>query len=162
MSYALIAAHRTAGPLATLCHALGVSVSGFYAWRRRTPSARAQRDAHLLDHIRAVYQAGRGVYGSPRIHAALRQQGIACSRKRVARLMRQHGLHSRRRPRRRIQTTDSRHTHPVAPNLLQHDFTAHAPNQKWVGDIVGLWTDEGWLYLAALLDTFSRRIVGWA
>lgn len=162
MSYALIAAHRTAGPLATLCRALGVSVSGFYAWRTRTPSARAQRDEHLLDHIRTAYQAGRGVYGSPRIHAALRQQGIACSRKRVARLMRQHGLLSRRRPRRRLQTTDSRHTRPVAPNLLQRDFTADAPNQKWVGDIVGLWTDEGWLYLAALLDTFSRRIVGWA
>jgi transposase InsO family protein len=102
------------------------------------------------------------LYGSPRIHAALRQQGVRCSRKRVARLMRQHGIHSRRRPKRRVRTTDSQHQRPVAPNLLKRDFSADAPNEKWVGDIVGIWTDEGWLYLAALLDTYSRMIVGWA
>ena len=96
------------------------------------------------------------------VHAALRQQGVFCSRKRVARLMRQAGLHSRRRPKRRIRTTDSRHHRPVAPNLLKQDFSAHAPNEKWVGDMLGIWTEEGWLYLAALLDTYSRLIVGWA
>lgn len=90
------------------------------------------------------------------------QQGVCCSRKRVARLMHQAGIHSRRRPKRRIHTTDSRHHRPVAPNLLQRDFSADTPNTKWLGDIVGIWTDEGWLYLAALLDTYSRLIVGWA
>jgi transposase InsO family protein len=139
-----------------------VSVSGYYAWRTRQPSQRQQQDSDLLGPIRAAYQAGRGLYGSPRIHAALRQQGLHCSRKRVARLMRQHGIHSHRRPKRRVSTTDSRHHRPVAPNLLKRDFSADAPNEKWVGDIVGIWTDEGWLYLAALLDTYSRMIVGWA
>lgn len=116
----------------------------------------------MLKHIQVVYQAGRGWYGSPRLHAALRQQGVCCSRQRVARLMRQHGIHSRRRPKRHLRSTDSRHNRPVAPNLLQRDFSADAPNEKGVGDIVGLWTDEGWLYLAALLHTYSRLIVGWA
>jgi transposase InsO family protein len=162
MSYQIIEDNRQVGVVETQCGALGVSVSGYYAWRDRQPSQRQQEDVRLLSHIRAAYQAGRGLYGSPRIHAALRQQGIRCSRKRVARLMRQHGIHSRRRPKRRVRTTDSRHNRPVAPNLLQRDFSADAPNEKWLGDIVGIWTDEGWLYLAALLDTYSRLIVGWA
>ena len=161
MSYAIIDGQREAGSIHTVCRALGVSVSGYYAWRKRELSQRVQRDEQLLSHIHSVYQAGRGLYGSPRIHAALQQQGIACSRKRVARLMRQAGLHSRRRPKRRVRTTDS-HNRPVAPNLLHRDFSADSMNAKWVGDIVGIWTDEGWLYMAALLDTFSRRIVGWA
>jgi transposase InsO family protein len=100
------------------------------------------------------------LYGSPRIHALLQQKGIQVSRKRVARLMRQAGIRSERHIRRRTRTTDSNHTRPVAPNLLQPDFSAEAPNQKWLGDILGLWTSEGWLYIAALLDPFSRRIVG--
>jgi transposase InsO family protein len=162
MSYQIIESNHQLGRIETLCGALGVSVSGYYAWRSREPSQHQQHDEALLQAIRAVYQAGRGVYGSPRIHAALGQQGIRCSRKRVARLMRQHGLHSRRRPKRRLHTTDSRHNRPLAPNLLKRDFSADAPNEKWVGDIVGIWTDEGWLYLAALLDTYSRLIVGWA
>jgi len=162
MSYQIIETNCEVGVVETLCGALGVSVSGFYAWRTRPPSQHQQTDAVLLKQIQVVYQAGRGLYGSPRIHAALRQQGVCCSRKRVARLMRQHGIHSRRRPKRRLRTTDSRHNRPVAPNLLKRDFSADAPNEKWVGDIVGIWTDEGWLYLAALLDTYSRLIVGWA
>ena len=162
MSYPIIEANREVSRVETLCRALGVSVSGYYAWRSRPPSQHQQSDAVLLTAIRAVHQAGRGLYGSPRIHAALRQQGVCCSRKRVARLMRQHGIHSRRRPKRRAPTTDSRHNRPVAPNLLKRDFSAETPNEKWVGDIVGIWTDEGWLYLAALLDTYSRMIVGWA
>jgi putative transposase len=162
MSYQIIEANRPVGVVETLCGALGVSVSGYYAWRERQPNQRQQEDERLLSHIRAAYQAGRGLYGSPRIHAVLRQQGVHCSRKRVARLMRQHGIHSRRRPKRRVRTTDSRHNRPVAPNLLQRDFSASALNEKWVGDILGIWTDEGWLYLAALLDTCSRLIVGWA
>lgn len=162
MSYHIIEMHRPAGAVETLCGALGVSVSGYYAWRTRQPSQRQQTDAVLLKAIQTAYQAGRGLYGSPRIHAALRQQGLYCSRKRVARLMRQQGIHSRRRPKRRVRTTDSRHHRPVAPNLLKRDFSAEAPNEKWVGDILGIWTDEGWLYLAALLDAYSRLIVGWA
>jgi transposase InsO family protein len=162
MSYQIIATWREVGSVERVCRALGVSVSGYYAWRTREPSQRQQTDDVLLKEIQAVYQAGRGVYGSPRIHAALRQQGLCCSRKRVARLMRQHGIHSRRRPKRRVRTTDSQHNRPVAPNLLKRDFSADAPNEKWVGDILGIWTDEGWLYLAALLDTCSRFIVGWA
>jgi hypothetical protein len=106
MSYQIIETNRAVGGVDTLCGALGVSVSGYYAWRTRTPSQRAQQDALLLEHIRRVYQAGRGVYGSPRVHAALRQQGVSCSRKRVARLMRQHGIHSRRRPKRRVRTNE--------------------------------------------------------
>lgn len=162
MSYQTIETNRQAGVVETLCGALGVSVSGYYAWRGRAPSQRQQTDAVLLKEIQAAYQAGRGLYGSPRIHAALQQQGLCCSRKRVARLMRQAGIHSRRPPKRRVRTTDSRHNRTVAPNLLKRDFSAEAPNEKWVGDIVGIWTDEGWLYLAALLDTYSRLIVGWA
>ena len=162
MSYQIIETSRKAGVVETLCGALGVSVSGYYAWRTRQPSQRQQEDGRLLSHIRAAYQAGRGLYGGPRIHAALRQEGVHCSRKRVARLMRQAGIHSRHRPKGRVRTTDSRHNRPIAPNLLKRDFSADAPNQKWVGDILGIWTEEGWLYLAALLDTYSRWVVGWA
>lgn len=162
MSYQIIESYRDTGTVETMCRALGISVSGYYAWHSRPPSQRQQEDERLLSHIRVAYQVGRGLYGSPRIHATLRQQGVHCSRKRVARLMRQHAIHSRRRPKRRIRTTDSRHNRPVAPNLLKRDFSTEAPNQKWVGDILGIWTDEGWLYLAALLDTYSRMIVGWA
>ena len=158
MSYQIIEANREVGKVEVLCEALGVSVSGYYAWRRRPASQRQQTDAVLLKEIRAAYQAGRGVYGSPRIHAMLKQQGVCCSRKRVARLMHQHGLHSCRRSKRRVVTTDSRHNRPVAPNLLKRDFRAGAPNEKWLGDIVGLWTDEGWLYMAALLDPYSESI----
>lgn len=162
MSDHIIETHREVGSVERLCGALGVSVSGYYGWRSRESSQHQQTDALLLKAIRVAHQAGRGLYGSPRIHEALRQQGLCCSRKRVARLMRQHGIHSRRRPKRRVRTTDSQHNRPVAPNLLKRDFSADAPNEKWVGDIVGIWTDEGWLYLAALLDTYSRLIVGWA
>jgi putative transposase len=162
MSYQIIETNRAVGIVETLCSALGVSGSGYYAWRTRQPSQQQQTDEALLKEIQAVYQAGRGVYGSPRVHAALWQQGVRCSRKRVARLMRQAGLHSRRRPKRRIRTTDSRHHRPLAPNLLKQDFSANAANEKWVGDMLGIWTEQGWLYLAALLDTYSRFIVGWA
>lgn len=162
MSYQIIETNRAVGSVEQLCGALGISVSGYYAWRERQPSQHQQTDAALLKAIQAVYQAGRGLYGSPRIHAALRQPGLCCSRKRVARLIRQHGIHSRRRPKRRVRTTDSRHNRPLAPNRLKRDFSADAPNEKWVGDIVGIWTAEGWLYVAALLDTYSRFIVGWA
>lgn len=141
MSYQMIAAHQSESGIERMCQMLGVSVSGYYAWRQRQPSRHAQTDKKLLEAIHRMYEDGRGLYGSPRIHAMLKQQGTRCSRKRVARLMRQAGLHSRRRPKRRVCTTDSRHHRPVAANLLKRDFSATAPNQKWVGDIVAVWTD---------------------
>ena len=148
------------------CRNVMPGVRGFGQWllclAGTIAQCRQKADEALLVHIQAAYQEGRGLYGSPRIHAVLQQDGVRCSRKRVARLMRQAGLRSRRRPKRRVRTTDSNHKRPVAPNLLQRDFAADIPNQKWVGDIVAIWTDEGWLYLAALLDTYSRYIVGWA
>lgn len=162
MSYRIIEANREVGSVERLCGALGVSVSGYYAWRTRPPSQHQQTDAMLLKAIRTAYQAGRGLYGSPRIHAALRQQGLCCSRKRVARLMRQHGIHSRRRPKRCVRTTDSRHTVRLPPQPAGARFQCQRPHDKWVGDIVGIWTDEGWLYLAALLNTYSCLIVDWA
>ena len=136
MSYQIIAELRGLCAVETMCRALGVSVSGYYAWSQQSASAHQLRDVELLDHIRAVHSDSRGLYGSPRIHAALQQQGIVCSRKRVARLMRQAGIHSLRAVRRRIRTTDSQHRRPVAPNLLQRDFSATVPNEKWVGDIL--------------------------
>jgi putative transposase len=162
MSYQAIKANRDTGSVKTMCRALGVSVSGYYAWLNHQPSTRQQQDQVLLNHIRAIHQEGRQLYGSPRIHAALKQRGIYCSRKRVVRLMEKHGIYSRRRRKRRISTTDSRHNRPVAPNLLKREFSASAPNKKWVGDIVAIWTNEGWLYLAVLLDIYSRKIIGWA
>jgi putative transposase len=158
----MISDHQETYAVETMCRALDVSVSGYYAWRTRTPSQHEVDDAKLLAAIRTIHQASRDLYGSPRIHAALEQAGNQVSRKRVARLMREAGIHSQRRVRRRILTTDSDHQRPVAPNLLDRDFAADAPNQKCAGDILGIWTDEGWLYVATLLDTFSRRIVGLA
>jgi transposase InsO family protein len=162
VSYQIIAELRGMCAVETMCRALGVSVSGFYAWFQRQPSAHQQQDAELLSHIQAIHEGSRGLYGSPRVHALLQQQGIVCSRKRVARLMRQAGIHSLRAVRHRSRTTDSEHSRPVAPNLLKRDFSTGAPNEKWLGDILGIWTDKGWLYLAALLDTYSRLVVGWA
>lgn len=147
--------------MARLCRALSVSRGGYYAWRKRAPSARAGRDGELLTQIRDAHATSRRTYGSPRIHAELHARGTRCSRKRVARLMRQAGL-SARRPRRAARTTDSRHSLPVAPNLLGRDFSTPAPDRKWVADITYVPTAEGWLYLAVILDLFSRRVVGHA
>jgi putative transposase len=165
MKYAFIASQVTAFALGVLCHALEVSVSGYYAWRHRAqagPSAREQADVALRARIRTAFLAGRGVYGSPRIHATLRAQGLRCGRKRVARLMRAQGLGAGRPRKRKPRTTDSQHTQPVAPNLLARDFTASAPNRKWVADITGISTRSGWLYLAGILDVYSRRAIGYA
>jgi putative transposase len=124
-------------------------------------SKRAQADAELAGKIQAVYTANRQVYGSPRVHAELQAQGIKVARKRVARLMHHQGL-AARRPHHRTRTTRSDPTARVAPNRLNRDFTASRPNEKWTGDITAIWTYEGWLYLAVVLDLFSRRVVGWA
>lgn len=160
MKFAFIAEKAELG-VARLCRALGVSKAGFYAWKHRSPSAHAVRDKVLKVHIHEVHQRGRSVYGSPRVHRGLQKKQLRVSRKRVARLMREEGLVGR--PRRRFKhTTDSNHTEPVAPNLLERDFTATKPNQRWVGDTTELVTPHGKLYLAAILDLFSRFVVGWA
>ena len=127
-----------------MCRVLGVSESGYYAWCKRLPSRRQGENEQLVEHIRSAYDQGRHVYGSPRIHAELRAQGIVCGKHRVARLMQQAGLRAVQK-RRRVCTTDSHHSDPVAPNLLQRDFTAPAPNRKWLTDITAVWTAEGWL-----------------
>jgi putative transposase len=148
-------------PISVLCDTLGVSLSGYYAWRNRPMSQHQREDNQLAEHIHAVYHACRQVYGSPRIHAELQAQGIISSRKRVARLMRERGLSARRRHHRTI-TTRSEPGARVAHNVLDQDFTATHPNEKWTGDITAIWTYEGWLYLAVVLDLYSRRVIGWA
>ena len=126
-------------PVKTSCQVLGVSESGYYAWRMREPSPRQVENERLTEQIVQAFQHGRQVYGSPRVHAELRAQGINCGKHRVARLMRQAGLRAVQKQR-RVHTMDSRHSDPVAPNLLQRDFTAPAPNRKWLTDITAVWT----------------------
>jgi putative transposase len=161
MSYAFIRDHVASFPVAIMCEVLGVSRSGYYDWASRPASAQALGDEALASEIRAVHADTRGRYGSPRVHAELRARGRRVGRKRVARLMRGMGLSARRRRRFR-RTTDSSHAFPVAPNLLERNFTADAPDCVWMADITYIWTREGWLYLAVVLDLFSRRVVGWA
>jgi putative transposase len=161
MRFQFIDEYHNQYPITLMCRILDVSRSGYYAWRGRPPSARKMADQQLLEQIKAVHKQSRGRYGSPRIYEALLQLEIRCSRKRVARLMRQHGIWGKR-PRRRRRTTDSAHSLPVAPNRLQQDFSATAPNQKWCADITYIATGEGWLYLAIIIDLYSRLIVGWS
>jgi putative transposase len=161
MKYQFIAAHRREYPVSTMCRVLEVAVSGFYAWLKRAPSRRSQQNTGLGEQIARIYQANRQVYGSPRIHAVLRTEGHPCGKKRVARLMRELGLSAKPR-KHRTRTTDSQHEQEVSPNLLNREFTATAPNTKWVADITAIWTSEGWLYLSVVLDIFSRMVVGWA
>lgn len=157
-----MAAHESQYRVKSMCRMLGVSRSGYYAWRKRPASQRAQANERLLVRIREEYQLSRKTYGSPRIHAALRKNGVTCSRKRVARLMRLDHL-AARRARKRIPRTTQRNPEAIpAPNLLNQDFSSPAPDRKWVSDITSIDTAEGWLYLAAILDLFSRRVVGWA
>jgi putative transposase len=161
MRFRFIQAEKASYSIRLLCRVLEVSAAGFYAWCRREPSERARQDATLRVAIRAAHAESRETYGSPRIHAQLQAEERPVGRKRVARLMREEGLCPRRKRRFRT-TTDSKHGHAVAPNLLARDFTASLPNERWVTDITYVWTREGWLYLAAILDLFSRRVVGWA
>jgi putative transposase len=161
VKFAFIAEENVAFPIAVLCRVLDVSPSGYYASRKRPASRRSLRNAELDTRIRAAHTASKGRYGSPRVHAELRENGEKVGRKRVARLMREGGLAGRMRRRFRA-TTDSNHAFPIARNILARDFTAVHPNEAWVTDITAIPTHEGWLYLAAILDLFSRRVVGWA
>jgi putative transposase len=149
---------------AFLCATLAVSPSSYYQWKKRgtSPGPRARENQTLTGQIAALHSQSRQTYGSPRIVAALRKQGCSHGRNRIARLMRQAGLYGRQKARYRLQTTDSNHDQPIAPNLMATTAAATAPNQIWVGDITYIPTQEGWLYLAAVLDRYSRKIVGWA
>ena len=148
----------------SLCENLQVSASGYYDWQRRrvTPGPRAQETQRLVQEVQAIHTRSRRTYGSPRIVAVLRSQGRRHGRARIARLMKTKGLCGRQKGRYRVRTTDSNHDHPIAPNRLAQAPRATAPNQIWVADITYIHTQEGWLYLAAILDLYSRRIVGWA
>ena len=159
--YRFIQAHQAAYSTSLLCRVLGVARSGYSAWQRRGVSTRTQANQELAEQIRLIQQQSRQTYGSPRVHAALRQAGVRCGRKRVARQMRQATL-SGCRARRRTRTTRSDPDHVSAPNLVERRFAVAHPNQLWVGDMTSIPTWEGWLYLAVLLDACSRRVVGWA
>ena len=148
--------------IASMYRALAVSRNGFYAWLGREESKHDREDTRLGALIRGIYDDNRFVYGAPRIHKALQKAGETCSRKRVARIMRRMKLRSKATRRYRVKTTDSKHEHPIAPDLLKRNFTASAPNRVWVSDITYIGTDEGWLYLAVVMDLFSRKIVGWS
>src|SRR2546423_4195714 len=161
MKYKFIEEHKQKFPIVVMCGVLAVSESGFYAWRKRPSCRRTQEDAHLTQEIRQAFEEHQGRYGSPRLYRDLRDEGITCSRKRVARLMRAEEL-SARSKRRRVITTKRDETHPVALNLLNRDFHAEEPNKKWVTDITYIPTKQGWLYLAVILDLYSRMVVGWS
>jgi transposase InsO family protein len=162
VKFAFVQRHQRRWPVIVMCRVLKVTRSGFYAWRRRPRSARARRNEHLLARIRRVHRANRELYGSPRVHRALLIGGERVSRNTVAKLMRQANIRAKTRRRFIPRTTDSAHQKPVADNKLARDFTADAVNRKWLADITYVPTGEGWLYVAAVLDCFSRRIVGWS
>jgi putative transposase len=161
MRFAFIDVEKTSYPMRILCRVLDVSRSGFYAWHARNPSPRELEDEQLRPKVVKAFQIGRGTYGSPRVRDELVDQGCEIGRKRVARLMRELGLRGVS-PRKFRVTTNSDHDHPIAENVLNRDFEANGPNEKWATDITYVWTGEGWLYLAVVMDLFSRRIVGWS
>lgn len=161
MRYQFIQDHQNEFPVQRMCKVLDVSASGYYAWQTRPVSQRAQTNEKLLPKIQAIHSRSRKTYGSPRVHAELVEDGFKIGKNRVARLMRAAKLYGQRK-RKQPRTTNSRHSHPVAPNHLNRDFHATQPNEKWLADITYISTAEGWLYLAVVLDLFSRKIVGWA
>lgn len=145
-----------------MCKTLRVSRSGFYAWRGRPESDRARENRDLTELIRGIFDDSREIYGCPRVFRTLRHRGVSCGRNRVARLMRAAGLRSKTKRRFRVKTTDSDHSLPIAPDLLERDFRTDRMNQAWVSDMTYIRTDEGWLYLAVTMDLYSRKVVGWS
>lgn len=162
MKYVFIAAHEGEFQVKRMCQVLGVRRSGYYAWRKRQSSTREEANQALLALIQEEYQKSRKTYGSPRVHVALRRRGVRCGRNRVARLMRLYGIVALKRRRYHPRTTQRQAGVVPAPNRLNQDFSASAPNQKWVSDFTYIATAEGWLYLAIVLDLFSRLVIGWA
>jgi putative transposase len=162
MKYAWIDGQRREYELVELCAALQVSTGGYAAWKRGgSPNRKRLTDTQMLTHIRSIHKEVKGAYGSPRMTRELRARGYPASKERVERLMRENGIHARHKRRFKV-TTDSKHSLPIAPNVLDRNFTPSAPNQVWAGDITYIWTAEGWLYLAVVLDLFSREVVGWS
>ena len=162
MRYQFIQEQRGRFPVAVLCQSMRVARSGYYAWRDQQPRKRQKENETLLSPIRQSFERSKGTYGSPGVLRDLRAEGIACGKHRVARLMRAAGLHALPAPPRFVVTTDSRHALPVAQNLLDQQFGAVQADERWGADITYLWNGEGWLYLAVVLDLFSRRVVGWS
>jgi putative transposase len=160
--FAFIQKHAEEFPVEVMCDVLEVSRSGYYAWRVRPASSQAQRRKELLKRIEAAHADSQQNYGSPRICAELRAQGIACSENTIAKLMKDRGIRSKMRRRFIVRTTDSRHAHPIAENRLKQQFDVPLPNQVWAADITYIPTGEGWLYLAVVIDLCSRKVVGWA
>ncbi len=161
MKFDFIRAKKAEFPVALLCTILSVSRSGFYAWAKRPAASKVIKDARLAATITQIFRRVYGTYGSPRMRAALRAKGIRVSRTRVERLMRENGLRARQKRRFR-KTTDSNHSLPIAPNVVAREFDVEVPNRTWVTDVTYIATAEGWLYLAVMIDLFSRRVVGWA
>ena len=161
MRYGAIQEHDRRDPIRLMCRALAVSPAGYYAWRSRPESHRAVSARTLLSAIRVIHQESRETYGSPSIWDALLKQGHGVGEHRVARLMRQHGIRAKTVKKWRA-TTQSQHRFPVAANTLNRQFTVEYPNRVWAGDLTYIWTAEGWLYLAVLLDLYSRAVIGWA
>jgi transposase InsO family protein len=162
MRFRFIEDRRVDYPVTIICNLLDVSRAGYYAWRSRPESRRSAANRDLVADIKRVHRDTCERYGSPRIHEELKAQGRGVSRGRIERLMRHHGIRAIMARPRRVRTTDSRHDFPIAPNLLKRNFVAAVPNRVWLADITYVETDQGWLYLAAVMDLYSRRIVGWA
>jgi putative transposase len=161
MRFAFIAKHRSVWPVAWLCEALDVSRSGFHAWLRRRPSARSVADEELTRKIRASFVGSARTYGARRVWRDVLAEGVSCGLHKIERLMRANAL--RARPRRRgLPKDDGKRSAVVASNILDRQFAAQAPNQRWIADFTYIWTAEGWLYVAAVIDLFSRRVVGWS
>lgn len=161
MKYSFIKENSDSFAVEKMCHVFEVSPSGYYHWIKAPESDRSRENRKLLFHIKVAHENNRQVYGSPRITAELREMGFACGKNRVARIMRENGIVAKGKKKFKV-TTDSKHNLPVAPNLLNQNFTVSTPDTVWVSDITYIWTNEGWLYLATVLDLYSRRIVGWS
>jgi len=161
VKFEFIEAQKAHFPVDFMCEQLGVSRSGYYAWKERPESERHKADRALAEVVTRIHRDSRGTYGSPRVHAELRARGQRVSRKRVARLMNEQDLAARKR-RRFVRTTDSRHNQPVAPNILERNFSPGQPDCTWATDITYVETKQGWLYLAVVMDLFSRKVVGWS
>ena len=162
MKFGFVDEHRAVWPVRVMCAALGLSARGYYAWRARPESLRAQANRALTDDIRLIHAESSGTYGAPRIHAVLRGHGRRVGRSRIERLMRRAGIRGLAALPRRTRTTDSRHSYPIAPNRLARNFRSCAPNQIWLADLTYIPTGEGWLYLAGVLDMHTRKLVGWS
>ena len=161
MKFEFVQAEKGNFPVVLICRVLQVSTSGFYAWRKREPSERERRKQSLTANVTAVHEASKKRYGSPRVTRVLRKNGERVAERTVAKIMQENGLIARKKRRFKV-TTDSKHTKRIADNLLRRDFTASEPNRVWVTDVTAVWTLVGWVYLAAIIDLFSRRVVGWA